>query len=282
MWLEKRVGTGGLPTWFRTSVQSQLGMLGHRCILPAASLLLFIGGCREPTLIPAHTPTPTSPLTPIVDVEPFPCVKQYGSPGLGFALQHRCGWDVSCLVHGPCTDDPNRLCDAVLFQTSDDFGNSYGVTVFRYWPAMGETVTDTVEYGLRTLAARSRQQIKTRCCPTVDGEPAMELIFPRLPADRFRDRQLSVVHNGGEYALIFWWSVPFQPAGVFDIPEGSAVEATFDTVLRSFTFIPIVETPTPPPPVPTAVPTPTWTPTPTRSLSPRNTQSDLWRAVQSA
>ncbi len=206
---------------------------------------------------------------------------QYSSADLGFAVEHPSNWEVYDLVHGPCTDDPDRVCDAVNFQTTDEFGNHYGLSVFRYWPAMGETITDTVEYGLRTLAPGSRQQIKTRCCPILDGEPAMELIFPRLPEDRFRDRQLSVTHSGGEYALIFWWNVPFQPAGVFDIPEGSEAQAAFDTVLRSFTFIPIAETPTPPPPAPTAVPTPTWTPTPTSSLTPGNTQFDLWPAVQS-
>ncbi len=218
--------------------------------------------------MPAHTPTPTSVLIPIVGLEPFSCVKQYSSPALGFAVQHPCGWEVSVLVDGPCTDDPNRLCDAVNFQATDEFGNHYGLSVFRYWPAQGDTITDTVQYDLRTLAPVSREQIKTRCCLTVDGEPAMELIFPPSPEDRLRDRQLSVIHNGGEYALIVWWNVPFQPVGVFDIPEHSAAQAAFDTVLRSFTFVPIAETPTPPPPVPTAVPTPTWTPTPTSTLTP--------------
>lgn len=192
---------------------------------------------------------------------------QYSSAALGFAAEHPSNWQVYDLVHGPCTDDPNRLCDAVNFQTTDESGNRYGLSVFRYWPAPGDTITDTVEYRLRALAPLSRQQVKTRCCLTVDGEPAMELIFPSLPEDRLRDRQLSVVHNGGEYALIVWWNVPFQPAGVFDIPEGSAAQAAFDTFLRSFTFIPIAQTPTPPLPVPTAVATPTWTPTPTSILA---------------
>ncbi len=233
--------------------------------MSAASLLLFVAGCGASTLMPGDTPT--SALTPIVGLGGLSCVKQYSSPTLGFAVQYPCGWEVSHLVHGPCTDDPNRLCDAVLFQTSDDFGNSYGITVFRYWPAIGGTITDTVEYGLRSLAPVSRQQIKTRCCLTLGGEPAMELIIPPSPEDRLRDRQLSVVHNGGEYALVFWWSAPFQPAGVFDIPEASEAQAAFDTILRSFTFIPIAETPTPPPPIPSAVPTPTWTPRPSSTVT---------------
>jgi hypothetical protein len=206
--------------------------------------------------IPTSVPTATAYLI------------QYSSADLGFAVEHPSNWEVYDLVHGPCTGDPNRLCDAVNFQTTDEFGNHYGLSVFRYWPALGDTITDTVEYGLRTLAPVSRAQIKTRCCLTVDGEPAMELIFPPLPEDRLRDRQLSVLHNGGEYALIVWWNVPFQPAGVFDLPEGSAAQAAFDTLLRSFTFIPIAETPTPPSPVATPAPTPTWTPTPTSTLTP--------------
>jgi len=189
---------------------------------------------------------------------------QYSSSALGFAVEYPGDSELTDLRHGPCTGDPNRLCDAVLFQTSDAFGNYYGITVFRYWPAMGKTITDTAEYGLRNLSPSSREQIKSRCCLTVGGEPAMEMTFPPLPEDRARDRRVSVAHSGAEYTIMFWWNVPFQPGGVFDLPAEHEAQAAFDAFLRSFTFIPIAETPTPPPPVPTPVPTPTRTRTPSR------------------
>jgi hypothetical protein len=192
----------------------------------------------------------------------------YRDASLGFRVDYPCDSEVSRLGHGPCTDDPGRLCDSVLFQTTDTYGNRYGLTVFRYWPAAGKTITDTVEYNLRNLASSSRDQIETRCCLTVSGETAMELIFPATPLDSFRNRQVSVVHDGGEYWLVFWWGVPFQPEGVTDLPNGSAAQATFDSLLRTFAFVPIAETPTPPPHVPTAVPTPTGTPNPRRSDPP--------------
>ena len=200
--------------------------------------------------------TPTSVPTPT------PCLMRYTDSTMGFAVEYPSNWELYDLVHGPCTGDPSRLCDAVNFQASDDFGNYYGVTVLRYWPAIGETITDTVEYGLRDLAPSSLEQIRSRCCLTIGGEPAIEVTFPPLSEDQSRDRRLVIVHGGGEYMLMFWWNVPFQPGGVFDIPEGSEAEAAFDTFLRTFTFVPILETPTPPP-VPTPVPTPTRTPTPT-------------------
>ncbi len=184
---------------------------------------------------------------------------QYDSPVLGFSVEHPCDWEVAHLVHGPCTSDPNRLCDALNFQTRDAHANSYGVTVFRYWPAVGETVTDTVEYDLRTLAPSALDQITSRCCVTVGGKPAMQWSLQSLPEDDHRDHRLTVVHNGAEYMLIFWWSVPFQPEGTFDIPPLSQAQDAFDAFLRSFTFVPISETPTPPPPVPTTAPTPTQT-----------------------
>jgi hypothetical protein len=228
----------------------------------AVLLLLCLGACRAPSLTTTDTATPMSTLPPAVPVKPSSCVMQYASPTLGFAVQYPCGWEVADLAHGPCIGDSNRLCDALNFQTRDAYGNYYGVSVLRYWPAMGETITDTVEYGLRNL--EPRDQIKTRCCLTVGGEPAMKLTFPALPEDRFRNRHISVVHNGGEYTLMFWWNVPFQPGGAFGIPAGSEAQAMFDLFLRTFAFIPIAETPTPPPPVPTPVPTPTRTPTPSR------------------
>ncbi len=199
-----------------------------------------------------------------------PSATRYSDSTLGFAVEYPSAWRVTDLAHGPCTDDPSRLCDAVLFQiqNGDTFGNYYGVTVFRYWPAMGETITDTVEYSLRNL--EPRDQIKTRCCLTVGGEPAMELTFPRLPEHRYGDRQIWVVHNGGEYTLIFWWNVPFQPGGLSDIPEDHEAQAAFEAFLRTFAFIPIAETPTPPLPVPTPVPTPTRVPTPTSATPTTN------------
>jgi hypothetical protein len=200
--------------------------------------------------------------TPISAPTPTPYVKRYTDSTLGFAVEYPSNWEFYDLVHEPCTGDPSRLCDAINFQASDDFGNYYGVTVLRYWPAVGQTVTDTVEYGLRNLTPSSREQIKSRCCLAIGGELAMEVTFPPLPEDHYRDRRLSTIYDGGEYWLVFWWNVPFQPGGVFNIPEGSEAEAAFDTFLRSFTFIPILETPTPPPPVPTPAPTPTGTPTP--------------------
>jgi hypothetical protein len=214
----------------------------------------------------AHTSTyitPSSTMqTTVVPSEATPCTMHYRDPSLGFRLDYPCDSEVSQLEHGPCTDDPNRLCDSVLFQTTDVHGNRYGLTVFRYWPSVGKTITDTVEYNLRNLASSSRDQVEIRCCLTLSGEAAMELTYPQSAADDFRNRQVLLVHDSGEYWLVFWWGVPFQPGGLTDIPTGSAAQTTFDTFLQTFGFIPIAETPTPPPPMPTAAPTPTATPNP--------------------
>lgn len=237
-------------------------MTRHKPLLIAVLLLLCLGACRAASLTTTDTATPMSTLPPAVPVKRSSCAMQYASPTLGFAVQYPCDWEVADLAHGPCIGDPNRLCDALNFQTRDAYGNYYGVSVLRYWPAMGETITDTVEYGLRNL--EPRDQIRTRCCLTVGGEPAMEMTFTPLPEDRARDRRVSVTHSGAEYTIMFWWNVPFQPGGVFDLPAEHEAQAAFDALLRSFTFIPIAETPAPPPPVPTPVPTPTRTPTPGR------------------
>jgi hypothetical protein len=229
-------------------------MTRHKTVLVAILLLLSLSACRAPSLAPADTATLTFTPPPTVPVKPSSCVMQYASPALGFAVQYPCDWEVAHLAHGPCVGDPNRSCDALNFQTHDAYGNSYGVSVLRYWPAMGRTVTDTVEYGLRNL--EPREQIESRCCLTVDGEPAMEVSFPPLPEDRARDRLISVAHSGAEYTIMFWWNVPFQPGGDFDLPAEHEAQAAFDAFLRSFTFIPIAQTPTPPPPAPTPAPTP--------------------------
>jgi hypothetical protein len=180
---------------------------------------------------------------------------------MGFRVDYPCDFEITHLQHGPCTENPSRLCDSVLFQATDLYGNPFGLTVLRYWPAIGQTITDTVEYSLRNLASSSRDQIETRCCLTVSGERAMELRYPASPLDGAMNRHLAVVHSGGEYWLVFWWGVSFQPEAVTDLPPRSVAQEALETFISTFAFISITEIPTPPSPLSTAVPTPTGTPT---------------------
>jgi hypothetical protein len=231
-------------------------------ILPAVLLTpLFVARCGSALTVP-HTTQLSSLEAPTVPSEASPGTVHYSNSTLGFCVDYPTGCEISHRAHGPCTNDPSRLCDSVLFQMTDAYGNCYGLTVFRYWPAVGRTITETAEHNLRGLAPSSRDQIATRCCLAVGGEPAMEVSYPPSPDASFRDRQMLVVHDGGEYWLVFWWGVPFQPDGMNDLPATSAAQATFDMFLQTFAFVPLAETPTPPPPVPTAVPTPTHTPAP--------------------
>ncbi len=237
-----------------------------RWIVSAVLLTPFlVARCGSALTVPHPTPFCFLGAT-VVPSETPPGTLRYSNPTLGFCVDYPRDAEITQREHGPCTDDPSRLCDSVLFQMTDTYSNRYGLTVFRYWPAVGKTITDTAEYNLRSLASSSRDQVETRCCLTVGGEPAMEVIYPASPLDSFRNRQVLVVHDGGEYWLVFWWGVPFQPDGVTDLPALSVAQAIFDTFLQTFAFVPIAQTPIPPPPVPTAVPTPTRTPTPPTGL----------------
>jgi hypothetical protein len=222
--------------------------------LGAVVLTAILSGCRG------------SEVTRADKVAAMLCTTEYRST-LGFALMYPCDWEVSDLTHGPCASDSSRLCDAVQIRTSDTYGNHYGVDVFRYFPSVGDSITDTVEFRFDNLAPSARDQIATRCCTVLGSEPAMELTVP-FPDSRYGSRELSAVHSGAEYSLTFWWNVPFQPGSLSRLPAGSAPEAAFDAILRTFTFLPMPETPVPPSPVATPAPTPTRTQTPTSTLTP--------------
>jgi hypothetical protein len=115
----------------------------------------------------------------------------------------------------------------------------------------GRTLTETVEYSLSSIGPQVRDGIERRCCLTIGGEPAMELLYG-WPMARWGSRQIVVHHHGREYRLNFY------PHSTLDgnTASDAAARAAFDTFLRTFAFIPITVTPTPPAPTITPVPTP--------------------------
>ena len=188
----------------------------------------------------------------LVGCSPAPCLMRHNSPALGFAVEYPCGWDVTRAM--PSTNDPlGRACEAVYFVSDlyagghQTFGK-YAVTV-AVCPAVGaETITDTVEYALSPLSQAMRDQLK-RCYLTVGGEPAIELTS--FAWEQFGSRKIWVVHNELEYGL------NFRPNMDFATPSDAKARAAFDGFLRTFTFVPMTETPSWVRPTITPVPTPT-------------------------
>lgn len=216
----------------------------------------------QPTPTATQEPTPTlGPSTPIsasaspVPLEPTSCVMRYSNPALGFAVEYPCGWEVTTIT--PSTNDPlGRPYEAVyfisdLYAGGEQVFGRYSITV-AVCPAVGaETITGTVEYALSPLSQAMRDQLKWRYL-MVAGEPALELTS--FPYERFGSRKIWVVHNELEYTL------SFRPHLDFYTPSDTNARAAFDAFLRTFTFVPITETPSWRIPTPTPVPTPTSVP----------------------
>ena len=108
-----------------------------------------------------------------------------------------------------------------------------------------------MEYALSPLSQSMRDQLKPRYL-TVGGQSAMELTS--FPWERFGSRKIWVVHDELEYTL------SFRPHMDLYTPSDTKARTAFDPFLRTFTFIPITETPSWRIPTPTPVPTPTSVP----------------------
>lgn len=211
-----------------------------------------------PTLVPpiatptAMLRTPTSALTPTSPLEPTSCVMHYSNPALGFAVEYPCGWEVTTTT--PSANDPlGRPYEVVefvsdLYAGGEQVFGRYTITVAVCLSAGAETITDTVEYALSPLSQTIRDQLKRRYL-TVSAEPAMELTS--FPWERFGSRKIWVVHDELEYTF------SFRPHMDFYTPSDTKARTAFDAFLRTFTFIPITETPSWQIPTPTPVPTPT-------------------------
>ena len=176
----------------------------------------------------------------------------YANPSLGFALDYPSDWEVREPAHQV---DPLAQSWAVVELTSNLY--AYGEQVFGTYAASvavgdsrGGTLTETVAYHLSPLAPQLREGIRSHCCLTVGGEPAMELVG--FPLTRWGSRQIVVIHGGREYRLTFYPQIGLSSNTASD----AAARAAFDTFLRAFTFIPITATPVPPGPTVTPAPTP--------------------------
>ena len=117
-------------------------------------------------------------------------------------------------------------------------------------PSPGGTLTETVELGLSPLNSGYRDMVQMRCCVTVGGEEAMELL--NYPPTRWGNRQIVVLHEGWEYRLNFYPLTGLTTATT----AGVEAQVAFDTFLRTFSFIPFSATPAVPAPTPTPAPTP--------------------------
>jgi len=176
----------------------------------------------------------------------------YSNPALGFAVEYPCSWEVTTTT--PSANDPlGRPYEAVefvsdLYAGGEQVFGRYHITVAVCPAVEAETITDTVEYALSPLSQSMREQLKRRYL-TVAGEPAMELTS--FPWERFGNRKIWVVHHELEYTL------SFRPHMDFYTPSDTKARTAFDAFLRTFTFVPITETPSWRIPTPTPVPTPT-------------------------
>jgi hypothetical protein len=181
---------------------------------------------------------------------------RYSNSALGFAVDCPGEWQVT----GPTAQvDPSMRPRYVVEFVSDlyvygeqAFGR-YGVRVAA-GESIGGTLTETVAYSLAPIVPQVRDQIETRCCLEVGGEPAMELVG--FPLTRWGSRQIVVLHEGREYSLTFYPQIGLDGSTLSDVTARTA----FETFLRTFTFIPITA---PPPVTPTVTPAPTPMPTET-------------------
>jgi hypothetical protein len=180
-------------------------------------------------------------------------MRRYTDSVLGFAAQVPSNWaiDYRSETLGPL----GRSWSSVEFRSElHAYGhqafNQYGIRV-QVGPSLGSTLTETVQLRLSFLPASFRDLVQMRCCLTVGGEEAMELL--NYPPTRWGNRQIVVLHEGWVYRLNFYPLTDLTTA----TPAGVEAKFAFDTFLRTFSFIPIAATPSLPVPTVTPVPTPT-------------------------
>ena len=197
---------------------------------------------------PARSAKPITPTLAMV---------RYSNSALGFAVECPRDWQV--VVPAAHTDPLMRSWNVVEF-VSDLY--AYGEQAFGRYSVrvavsegIGGTLSETVAYNLSPIVPPARDQIETRCCLEVGGEPAMELLgFPPM---RWGSRQIVVLHDGREYGLTFYPQVGLEGSTSSD----AAARAAFEAFLHTFAFIPVMVTS--PPTTPTATPAPTPMPTAT-------------------
>jgi hypothetical protein len=219
------------------------------------------------------------PARSAVPAEPTLSVVRYSNSALGFAVDYPCEWQVTGLTAQQV--DPLLRSWYVVEFVSDLYAydeqafGRYTVTV-AVGQSIGGTLTETLAYSLSPIVPQFRDQIETRCCLEVGGEPAMEVVSFLA---RWGSRRVVVLHDDREYGLTFYPQIGL--AG--DPAPAVTARAAFEGFLRTFTFIPITE---PPPPVtPTVTPAPTPMPTeratptamPAQARLPDTTWSVTWR-----
>jgi WD40 repeat protein len=185
-------------------------------------------------------------------MEPTQSLAHYSDPALGFAVEYPGTWEVI----GPAAQvDPSlRTYHTVefvsdLYAYGEQASGRYGVRV-AVGESAGETLTETVAYSLAPIVPPLRDQIETRCCLAVGGEPAMELLG--LPPAGWASRRVVVLHGGHEYNLTFYPQFGLDGGTSSDV----TAQAAFKTFLRTFTFIPVTVSVPPAVPVVTPAPTP--------------------------
>ncbi len=177
---------------------------------------------------------------------------RYRDPVLGFAAEVPAGWEIG--DHAETVDALARSWTYIEFRSGlYPYGHQafdrYSISVLAA-PSPGGTLTETIELNLSPLIPAYRDQVQMRCCLTVGGEQAMELL--NYPPTRWGNRQIVVLHEGWEYHLNF-----YPLAGITTAtPAGVEAQVAFDTFLRTFSFLPITATPAVLSPAITPVPTP--------------------------
>jgi hypothetical protein len=174
---------------------------------------------------------------------------RYHDPALGFAAEVPGGWEIRDYTE--TQDALGRWWTSIEFRSGlYPYGHQafdrYSITV-QTAPSPGGTLTETVELSLSPLIPAYRDRVQARCCLTVGGEQAMELL--NYPPTRWGNRQIVVLHEGWEYRLNFYPWVGMTTA----TPADGEAQVAFDTFLRTFSFLPAA----PPVPVPTITPVPT-------------------------
>lgn len=183
---------------------------------------------------------------------------RYHDQALGFTAEVPAGWETG--DHIATQDALGRWWGSVEFRSGlYPYGHQafdrYSISV-QAAPGLGGTLTETVELSLSPLIPDFRDQVQMRCCLTVGGEQAMELL--NYPPTRWGNRQIVILHDGWEYRLNFYPLAGMTTA----TPAGDEAQVAFDTFLHTFSFLPA----TPPAPAPTITPVPT--PSPSAAAAP--------------
>jgi hypothetical protein len=180
-------------------------------------------------------------------------MQRYVDPVLGFTAEVPASWEIRERTdHVAPSGRPYSLVEfqSELHAYGHEAFNRYGIRV-GVGPSLGSTLTETVEFGLATLAPGFRDQVQVHCCLTMGGEQAMELL--NYPPTRWGSRQIVVLHDGREYRVDVYPLTGMSTA----TPAGIEAQIAFETFLRTFSFVPVPATRTPPAPTVTPAPTPT-------------------------